>query len=118
MFDEIEFIPGFWLATFTYLNLVLLVAILVKRSGLTIGLILILPTLEYILAALLPDMADPLVPYLPVHAINAIIKVPFQRYIFMEIQDYIDWLEALVAILYNGFYIALAYWALRNRDFS
>jgi len=118
MFSDIEFIPGFWLATFTYLNLVLLLAILIKRAGLSIGLVLILPILEFILAALLPDATDPLIPYLPVHAINAIIKVPFQRYIFMEIQDYIDWLEALVAIMYNGVYIALAYWALCKRDFS
>ncbi|RLD19615.1 MAG: hypothetical protein DRI71_11525, partial [Bacteroidetes bacterium] len=41
MFTGIEFIPGYFLATFSYLIMVMLFAIWIKRSGLAIGIVLI-----------------------------------------------------------------------------
>jgi hypothetical protein len=118
MFTSIEFIPGYFLATFSYLIMVMLFAIWIKRSGLAIGLILIYPALEYAFGAALPDSLDPIIPYLPQHAINAIIKVPFQRYAFMEIQDYVDPVSALVTVGYIVLFIFLAYRNLVKRDLS
>jgi ABC-2 type transport system permease protein len=118
MFTGIQFIPGYFLTTFAYLMLVMLFAIWIKRAGLAIGLVLIYPALEYAFGASLPDSMDPIIPYLPMHAINAIIKVPFQRYAFMEIQDYVDPVSALVAVGYIVLFILLAYRNLVKRDFS
>lgn len=114
----IEFIGGYFLNTFTYLMLVMLFAIWIKRSGLAIGLVLIYPALEYAFGASLPDSMDPMLPYLPMHAINAIINVPFQRYVFMEIQDYVDPVSAIVAVGYIVLFTLLAYRNLVKRDFS
>jgi hypothetical protein len=118
MFNGIEFIPGYFLATFSYLIMVMLFAVWIKRSGLTIGIVLIYPALEYSLGASLPDYMDPILPYLPQHAINEIIKVPFQRYAFMEIQDYVDPLSVLVVCAYIALFIYLAYRNLVKRDLS
>ncbi len=118
MFTGIQFIPGYFLTTFAYLMLVMLFAVWIKRAGLAIGLVLIYPALEYAFGASLPDSMDPILPYLPMHAINAIIKVPFQRYAFMEIQDYVDPLSATVLIAYTIIFILLAYRNLVKRDFS
>ena len=118
MFTNIEFIPAYLLATFFYLILVMLLAVWIKRAGLAIGIVLIYPTLEYALGASLPDSLDPVVPYLPYHAINGIITVPFQRYLFMEIQDYVDPVSVLVALAYIALFIYLAYRSLVKRDLS
>lgn len=118
MFTNIEFIPGYFLATFSYLMMVLLFAVWIKRSGLAIGIVLIYPALEYAFGASLPDSMDPILPYLPQHAINAIIEVPFQRYAFMEIQDYVDPLSVLVVCAYIVLFTYLAYRNLVKRDLS
>ena len=118
IFNNIEFIPAYFLATFSYLILVLLFAIWIKRAGLAIGIVLIYPALEYALGASLPDSWDPIIPYLPQHAINAIIKVPYQRYAFMEIQDYVDPLSVLVVCGYILLFIYLGYRNLVKRDLN
>jgi hypothetical protein len=118
IFTNIEFIPAYFLATFSYLILVLLFAIWIKRAGLAIGIVLIYPALEYAFGASLPDSMDPILPYLPHHAINALIKVPFQRYVFMEIQDYVDILSVLVVCAYIVLFVYLAYRNLVKRDFN
>jgi hypothetical protein len=65
---------------------------------------------------LLPDSLRPLAQFFPVKPLNNLIKVPFQRYVFMEVQDYIaPAAVAVVAIwllIYNLLIIAL----LRLRD--
>jgi hypothetical protein len=118
MFTGIEFIPAYFLATFSNLMLIMLFAIWIKRAGLTIGIVLIYPALEYAFGASLPDSLDPVLPYLPQHAINAIIKVPFQRYAFMEIQDYVDPVSVLVVVAYIVLFIFLSYRSLVKRDFN
>ena len=118
IFSNIEFIPAYFLAMFSYLMLVLLFAIWIKRAGLAIGIVLIYPALEYALGASFPDSMDPILPYLPQHAINALIKVPFQRYAFMEIQDYVDIVSVLVVCAYIVLFIYLAYRNLVKRDFN
>jgi len=118
IFTNIEFIPAFFLATFSYLMMVLLFAIIIKRAGLAIGIVLIYPALEYAFGASLPDVMDPILPYLPQHAINALVKVPFQRYVFMEIQDYVDPLSVAVVVGYIILFILLAYRSLVKRDFN
>lgn len=118
IFTNIEFIPAYFLATFFYLALVMLFAVWIKRAGLAIGLVLIYPALEYAFGASLPDSLDPLIPYLPYHALNGIIKMPFQRYVFMEIQDYVDPVSVVVALAYIALFVYLAYRNLVKRDFS
>ena len=116
IFSELEFVPAFFLDTFSYLLLVLMFSVVVKRSGLTIGLLLIYPAFEYIFAANLPDSLTWLGDSLPLHAINSLITVPFHRYAFMEIQDYVQWGDIALVIGYCMLFVFLSYRALTRRD--
>jgi hypothetical protein len=123
IFMELEFLAAYFLELFTFLSFALLIALVLKRAGFAI-VILFMYTLifEPILAINLehipqiPDQYRAIVPFLPIKALNNLIKVPFQRYVFMEIQDYIGWVETVIVIgwliIYNFFII----WILRKRD--
>ena len=94
MFRELEFIPGYFIATFGYLTLVMFFALLIKRAGLAIGVVIIYPAMEYAftgimsgISALRDDAFEAILPigdYLPMHAFNAIIEIPFPRYVFIK----------------------------------
>jgi len=128
MFKELEFIPGYFLSTFAYLTLVAFFAIWIKRAGLAIGVVLIYPALEYAFTGILSGISSfnddsleailPIFDYLPMHAINGIIEVPFQRYVFMEIQDYLDPTTVIVVCGYIILFTWLSYRNLVKRDFS
>lgn len=128
MFKEVEFIFGYFIATFGYLIMVMFIAILIKRAGLAIGLVLIYPALEYAFTGILSgisafrdDAFEAILPfgdYLPVHAFNAIIEVPFPRYVFIEIQDYLDPLQIAVVVGYIILFTWLSYRNLVKRDFN
>ena len=56
--------------------------------------------------------------YLPVHAFNAIIEIPFPRYAFIEIQDYLDPVGVAVVVGYIIFFTYMSYRNLVKRDFN
>jgi ABC-2 type transport system permease protein len=118
MFRTIEFIPGYFLDVFSYLLMVMLFSMVIKRAGLAIGLTLIYPALEYAFTANLPDSLDVVSDYLPLHAINNLVRVPFQRYAFMEIQDYVAWADVGVVIIYCFLFIYLSYLTLVKKDLN
>ena len=117
LFKGVEFVGGFFLETFSFLLFALLIGTLVKRSGFAIG-ILFLYTLivEPIATFNLPDQLDFLIPYFPVRAMNEVVKVPFPKYIFMEIRDYMSINSIVVLVPYCVLFIYFTYLLLRKRD--
>jgi len=109
------FIPGYLLQIFTYLIFALFIGLLIKRTGLSMGL-LFLYTL----------IIEPIITFriktewvkglFPLKAINNLIRVPFAKYAFREVQDYIAWDDALIAIIYLIIFISLLYLILKKRD--
>lgn len=72
--DKMYFLAGFLVETISYMMFVYFLAIMLKRAGLAIGLLLLYTyILEPILAYKLPDE---IVPYLPLQAVGDIIQVP------------------------------------------
>ena len=128
MFRELEFIPGYFIATFGYLTLVMFFAILIKRAGLAIGVVIIYPALEYAFTGIMSGISAlrdnafeailPIGDYLPMHAFNAIIEIPFPRYVFIEIQDYLDPVQVAVVFGYICLFTWLSYRNLVKRDFN
>ena len=118
MFDGIAFIPAYFLDTFSYLLLVMLFSMVIKRAGLTIGLTLLYPAIEYAIGGNLPDSVEWINDYLPLHAINNLINVPFQRYVFMEIQDYVALDSVLIVLVYCVIFIYLSYLTLVKKDLN
>jgi hypothetical protein len=117
IFKDTEFILGFGLETFAYLLFALLVGTLVQRSGLAIGLLFLYTLMiEPIATFNLPDQLEWLIPYFPVRAMNEVVKIPFPKYAFMEIRDYISFLSLAVILIYSSLFTYLTYRLLRTRD--
>ena len=118
MFTTITFIPAYFLDTFSYLLMVMLFSMVIKRAGLAIGLTLLYPAIEYALGANLPDSMPWINDYLPLHAINNLINVPFQRYVFMEIQDYVAIGSVAIVLVYCILFVYLSYLTLVKKDLN
>ena len=117
IFKDMGFVLGFFIETFAFLLFSLLIGTLVMRSGLAIG-VLFLYTLiiEPIVTFNLPKYLEWIIPYFPIRALNNIVKIPFPKYVFMEIRDYMSIESIVVLALYCGLFIYLTYLMLRKRD--
>ncbi len=117
LFNDMGFVGGFFLETYAFLLFALLVGTLVKRSGFAIGaLFLYTLIVEPIATFNLPDKLEFLIPYFPVRAMNEVVKVPFPKYVFMEIRDFMSIESVVVLVLYCALFIYLTYLLLRKRD--
>ena len=54
--------------------------------------------------------------YLPVEAINRIIRVPFQKYALYFVHDKMMIIDILIASGWSIIFILLSYWMLHKRD--
>ena len=118
IFKHIEFIPAFLLATFNYLLLIMVIALVVKRAGLSIVILLIYPAFEFLLKVPLPDSLEFLTEYLPYSALSNLIEIPFPKYVFMEINDSVDWIDVLINLAYIPVLIGIGYRTIANKNLS
>ncbi len=116
IFVNMEFVLGYCLELFAYLLIAILMSFLVKKSGFTIALLLVISPLEYLLTALLPDSWNAFDAYFPQHAIGNVVTSPFAKYMFQEIQDYIDPQWAIITIGYGILFIFLMHLSLKKKD--
>lgn len=116
IFTGAEFVFAYFLDLFMYLLIAFLLTVLIKRSGLTIALLVISVPLEYILVANMPESIEFIGQYFPIHAMNNLIEVPFPKYIFQEIQDYISFKSMFVVLLYLIAIPWLIYQKLKQSD--
>jgi len=100
IFTGIQFVFVYFVDVLFYLLMAFLLTILIKRSALTIALLVILIPLEYAFVGNMPESIEFIGQYLPMHAMNNLIEIPFPKYIFQEIQDYVSLQSLLVAIVY------------------
>jgi ABC-2 type transport system permease protein len=107
VFTDLEFYPAYFLEIFTFLSFALMLGIFIQRSGLTIILLLLSYMLEAIVKANIDDYFPWLVRFFPMESISALVPLPFYRYAFQEIQDYVDPVSVAIAlgwgILFNYF---------------
>ena len=109
----LQFIGAYWLELFTYMSLALLLTVLIQRTGLTIAVLLLASAIEYIIGFNIPEgMTD----YLPMHALENLVTVPYGRYMFREIQDYVSITAVLVVLAYLGLFIFGTFVKLRSSD--
>ncbi len=116
MFKHVEFIPAYFLSTFNYLLLMMVIALIVKRAGLSIVILLIYPVLESIIKVPLPDNLEYLTEYLPFSALSNLIDFPFQKYVFMEIRDTVAWKDVWINIAYIPILISIGYQTIANKN--
>ncbi len=120
-FTGIEFLFAHFLELIAFLNLSMLIALLLKRSGFAIialcfyGIIL-----EPSLVAFLNYKFDDhwLISLFPIHAVNNLIEIPFQRYVFMEIQNFVAVGSFLIALGWYFLSLFFNYLLIAKRDVS
>ena len=123
MFSGTSFLLAYSLDVFIYLIFAMLLTMIVRRGGLVImGLFMYTFMIEPFIVQILthhsgvPDYARAIAPFLPVKAIHSLVRVPFPRYVFWEIQDYVSLKDLLVALCWGVFFIATSYWILKRKD--
>ncbi|MDH4058342.1 MAG: ABC transporter permease [Cyclobacteriaceae bacterium] len=116
VFTDLEFYPAYFLEIFSYLSFALMLGILVQRSGLTIILLLLAYMLEAIIKANIDDYVPWLIPYFPMESISALVPIPFYRYAFQEIQDYVDPTSVAIALVWAFIFNYVSYLKLKKAD--
>jgi ABC-2 type transport system permease protein len=111
----LEFIPAYLLQITAYLLFALFIGVLIKRTGLAMGL-LFLYTLIIEPIIVLRIKTGWIKGLLPLKAINNLIRLPFKKYILREIQDYIAWDDLIIVCIYIIILTLAIYQILRKRD--
>jgi hypothetical protein len=124
IFDELEFLFAYFLDIVVYCSLAFLLALVIKKAGFVIVLLFLYSMMfEPIVSAILtnaPYFRDTfwseLVAFFPVQSLNNLITVPFGRYVFMEIQDYIPFKTLAIALGWLVIYLWSVISILKRRD--
>ncbi len=119
MFDHAGFLGAYFLEVLTFLVFALLVAMLIKRTGFAIVLLAFYALfIEPIGVLLLSELYQEYTfhQYFPIRAINNLIPIPFGKYIFREVQDFVAIKDVIVVFVYLGLFTFLNYWILKAKD--
>jgi ABC-type transport system involved in multi-copper enzyme maturation permease subunit len=109
------FIAAYFLQLTAYLVFALFIGLLIKRTGLAMGLLFLYTLIiEPVLA--LRINSDAIKGLLPMKAINNLIHMPFGKYLLREVQDFVAFSEILVVICYTALFVYLTYLLLQKRD--
>jgi ABC-2 type transport system permease protein len=112
--EKIGFLLGYFLQTIGYLMLSFWVTLLVKRSGIAIGLLFIyFWFIENVINIWVPDEIDR---FFPLKSMNLLTKNPFATLLDGLEPPPFDPLQATVAALYVVLFAGLSALYLRNKD--
>jgi ABC-type transport system involved in multi-copper enzyme maturation permease subunit len=109
------FLAAYFLQVTVYQLIAFLLALLIKRTGLTMGLLIIY---TYIVEPIIVFRIKSgwIKGLFPLKAINNLIRFPFGRYMFRETQDYVAIQDLSIVLAYAVLFIFLIYLVLRKRD--
>jgi ABC-2 type transport system permease protein len=109
------FIPAYFLQLSAYLIFALLIGLLIRRTGLAMGLLFLYSLIvEPVLG--LRIHSEAIKGFLPMKSISNLIHMPFGKYLLREVQDYVTFREILIVIAYVAIFIGLTYLLLKKRD--
>ena len=113
---DLEFFPAYFLEIFAFLSYALMLGILVQRSGLTIVLLMLSHMIEGIMRLNIDDYLPWIVDYFPMKSISNLVALPFARYAFQEIQDYVAWQAVLIVSAWIFLFNYFGYQKLKRAD--
>lgn len=113
---DLEFFPAYFLEIFFFLSYALLMSILIQRSGLTIILLLLSQMIEAIITANIDELVPAIIPFFPMRSIWNLIDMPYQRYAFQEIQDYLTFSSVAIVLAWIVIFNYLSYLKLKKSD--
>ncbi|TRX62158.1 hypothetical protein FNH22_02225 [Fulvivirga sp. M361] len=116
MFSEIEFVFAYFLDLFAFLTFSFLLTVILKRSALTVFILLIYRPVEWIIIINLPTAIEGIGQYFPLQAMSNMIEVPFPKYIFQEINDDVNTTMVGVVIAWICLFVYAIYAKLKSSD--
>ncbi|MEM7552354.1 MAG: ABC transporter permease [Bacteroidota bacterium] len=125
IFTDIEFLGAFFIQNIIFLFFAFLLASMMRKAGFVIVLLFMYSLIfEPVIAVLFehePYLSQEvglkhIAPFLPVNAVSNLIRVPFQRYVFMEIQNYIALKDLSIAIGWLIAFSGISYWWFKRKD--
>jgi len=116
MVTDLEFFFAYFLEVFAFLSFALLLGIVIQRSGLTIVILVLSRMIEAIIMANIDDYVPWMIPFLPMESISNLVPMPFPRYVFQEIQDYVSITSVVIAGTWTFIFNYLAYLKLKKSD--
>ena len=112
----IEFYLAYFLEIFSFLSFALMLGIILQRSGLTIVLLLNSYLIELIVKENIDNYFPGVVPFFPLESIMNLVPLPFARYAFQEIRDYVTFGSIAIALVWAVLFNYFAYLKLKKSD--
>lgn len=116
IFTDMEFIPAYFLEVFAFLSYALMLGLIIQRSGLTIVILFLSHMIEAIIRANIDDELPWIIPFFPMESISNLIHMPFARYVFQEIQDYVSLTSVAIALAWTFLFNYFGYLKLKRSD--
>lgn len=115
-----SYLLGYFVEIFTYMTFALFLALLLKKTGLAVSILFIYPIIELIVSQQLNEKIEP---YLPMNAMNHVIRTPNTSLIQysspsdqITLQIAIGWQDIAVCLLYAALFITISAFILKKRD--
>jgi ABC-2 type transport system permease protein len=116
-FEKIEFLPAYFLELFTFCSLSLMLAFLIQRSGLSIGLLaLYYYIVEPIAGRMLPDQVSN---YLPVESMGNLIDIPnssLMKMFGVNFREFISVPDVYICLVYSAVFIGITFLVINRKD--
>lgn len=115
-FQGIGFYPAYLLEVFAFLSFALMLGVFIQRSGLTIIILLNSYLIELIIKENINDYLPGIIPYFPLESIMNLVPLPFARYAFQEIRDYVTISSIAIALIWTFLFNYFSYLKLKHSD--
>lgn len=117
VFSDLEFFPAYFLEVFTFLSFALMLGVFIHRSGLTIILLLLSRIIEAPIDAYIGNhISWDVAQFLPMQSISNLVAMPFARYAFQEIQDYVSVTAVVIVLGWMLLFNYFSYIKLKKSD--
>lgn len=116
MFSGVGFLGAYFLEVFTFLSYTLMLGLLIQRSGLTIVVLCLSAMIEAIIKANIDDTIPAAIQFFPMEAMSNLVTMPFPKYVFQEVQDYVSLVSVAIALAWVVIFNYLSYLKLQKSD--
>lgn len=116
IFTDMEFFITYFMEVFAFLSYALMLGVLVQRSGLTIVLLLLSHMIELIIKENIDDYVPWMIQFFPMESISNLVPMPYARYAFQEIRDYISVSSVAIALAWIFMFNFFSYLKLKKAD--
>ncbi len=119
--NGIGFLLAYFLEVFAFLSYALMLGVFIQRSGLTIVVLMLSHMIEAIIKLnLFRQSLEPSIGWLkqffPLESITNLVPLPFARYAFQEIQDYVSLTAIAIALVWAFLFNYFSYLKLKKAD--